>query len=65
MSSNNNNNNLNNLKINFKIRIKNLILQLQRMIIRILKELGKYASMMRKYKKMPKRKVIYKGKERE
>ena len=34
------------------------------MIIRILKELGKYVSMMRKYKKMRKRKVIYKGKER-
>jgi hypothetical protein len=33
------------------------------MIIKILKELGKYVNMMRRYNKMLKRKVIYKDKE--
>jgi hypothetical protein len=50
-------------KINLKMKMKNLISQSLKMIIKISKEWEKYASMMKRYRNILKRKVIFKSKE--
>ena len=59
----NNQNNNHNQKINFKIKIKNLILISQKMIIKTFKESEKYVNMIKKYKKIQKENLILKNKE--
>lgn len=55
--------NLKRVKINLKIRIKNLISLSFKMITKTSKELEKYVSMMKRYNNTQKEKVICKSKE--
>lgn len=56
-------NNLKRVRINLKIKIKNLISQSLKMIIKTLKESEKYANMMKRQNSIQREKVILKNRE--
>ena len=59
----NNNNKANNNRISLKIKIKSQISISSKMTIKTFKESGKYANMIKRYKKTQKEKVNLKSKE--
>lgn len=59
----NNNNRVNNKKISSKMKIKNQISISSKMITKTFKELGKFANMIKRYRKTLKEKVNLKNKE--